>query len=178
MTAHLNAQLLCCCSGVRKGGAPLQKRIRFTLSVLDGADVLQGDLDATVGSAEELDEIGVLAVLGRERDVDARVGADLVALRHALGHVLLHDHALGQRSSQAPARSASAAARLEHLLAQVPRGKLVGLVGVLGHVGLRARSATAVLAPNSSATSSTTVVTASNTSRLEASMEHCRRPSG
>ena len=41
MTAHLNAQLLCCCSGVRKGGAPLQKRISFNLSVLDGADVLQ-----------------------------------------------------------------------------------------------------------------------------------------
>ena len=66
----------------------MQKRIRFTLSVLDGADVLQGDLDAAVGSAEELDEIGVLAVLGREGELDARVGANLVALGDPLGHGL------------------------------------------------------------------------------------------
>ena len=35
-----------------------------------------------------------------------------------------------------------------------------------------------MFAPYSSATSSTTVVTASSTSLLEASMEHCSRPSG
>lgn len=48
------------------------------------------------GGAKELDEIGVLAVFGREGELNARVGANLMALGDPLGHGLLHHDALGQ----------------------------------------------------------------------------------
>ena len=119
----------------------MQKRIRFTLSVLDGADVLQGDLDAAVRGAEELDEVGILAVLGREGELAARVGANLVALGDPLGHGLLHHDALGQGALFHSGHEALGDAGLigEHLAAQLTGVYLVGLLGVYGHVGLRPR---------------------------------------
>ena len=101
----------------------------------------EGYLYASVRGVEELDEVRVLAVLGGEGELDAGVGANLVALGHALGHRLLHHHLLGHVALLHRAGEALLAHRLvlEHLPPQVGGIDGARVIGILRHVGLRLR---------------------------------------
>ena len=50
----------------------------IALSVLDASDVLELDGDEAVGLVDELDILGVRAHLGREADLDTRIGSNLM----------------------------------------------------------------------------------------------------
>ena len=120
-----------------------------------------------------------MTVLGRERQHDARVGDDLVVAADAFGHVTLHVHAFAKLLvGGCLLETATGAFVVEHLVHKLVKRHLVGIISVLGQVSLARPMATAEFTPNSSATSSTKPVVVSNSSLLEASLEHCSRPSG
>ena len=69
---------------------------KLSLSVLDRTDIFQLNGYGAVGLARERDVFGAAAVLSWERELDARVGANLVTFRHAAYDFTFERHTLGQ----------------------------------------------------------------------------------
>ena len=152
----------------------------------------RGEIPGIVTQIPDLDRLifclepGDLAVIGARPAVGKSAFGMQIALNAARQgrHVLVCSREM--RQMQYGHRIASHVsgingARLRRgALSQEEWGELAGCCGEMGRLPLAFAfdSATAVFAPYSSATSSTMRATASNTSLLDASMEHCKRPSG